>query len=151
MSPLRLVFEDSEILMQCTADRQPWFHAETLCRLLGYQDQQAALLAHCRPAGLLFGNDQTPQAMVDLESLLCLSIHGAGPRAGRFRTWLCRVLLPQLFSSIGLPSYRQLNVMDERLLALKWHEGWWLSVSDVMRLFGAHPELLAPGGENGHR
>ena len=111
----------------------------------------ALLLRLCRPEGILFGNEETPQAMIDLENLLRLSLHDASPRARRLRTWLYQTLLPHLFSSVGLPSYRQLNTADKRLRVLKWHDDWWMSLGDVMQVFGTRPELQGLDGSTERR
>ncbi|MBD3814814.1 MAG: hypothetical protein IE917_21955, partial [Betaproteobacteria bacterium] len=65
--------------------------------------------------------------------------------------WLYQTLLPHLFSSVGLPSYRQLNTADKRLRVLKWHDDWWMSLGDVMQVFGTRPELLGLDGSTERR
>ncbi|MDP9940975.1 BRO family protein [Ectopseudomonas alcaliphila] len=142
-SPINPVFEDIRLTVRRAADGRFWFAAQTVCQALELADEEAALLLHCRPEGILFGNEETPQAMIDLENLLRLSLSSTSSRAERLRSWLCQVLLPHLFSSSSLPSYRQLSTAGKRLRVLKWHDDWWMSVNDVMQVFGARPELLA--------
>ncbi|MGE6243938.1 BRO-N domain-containing protein [Ectopseudomonas guguanensis] len=142
ITPLDPYFEDIRVTVQRAADGRFWFAAHPVCQALELDDEHAALLSHCRPEGILFGNEETPQAMIDLENLLRLSLQSTSSRAERLREWLCQALLPHLFSSANLPSYRQLNTADKRLRVLKWHDDWWMSVNDVMQLFGSRPELL---------
>lgn len=148
ISPLNPSFEDIRLTVQRAADGRFWFAAQPVCQALELADEHAALLSHCRPEGILFGNEETPQAMIDLENLLRLTLHSTSPRAERLREWLCQALLPHLFSSANLPSYRQLNAADKRLRVLKWHDDWWMSVNDVMQLFGSRPELLGLNDEH---
>lgn len=125
ISPLNPSFEDIRLTVQRAADGRFWFAAQPVCQALELADEHAALLSHCRPDGILFGNEETPQAMIDLENLLRLSLHSA-----------------------NLPSYRQLNAADKRLRVLKWHDDWWMSVNDVMQVFGSRPELLGLNDEH---
>lgn len=141
-SPINPIFEDIRLTVQRAADGRFWFAAQAVCLALELADEKAALLLHCRPEGIIFGNEEAPQAMIDLENLLRLSLSSTSPRAGRLRSWLCQVLLPHLFSSSSLPSYRQLNTANKRLRVLKWHDDWWMSMNDVMQVFGTRPELL---------
>ncbi|WAJ39289.1 Bro-N domain-containing protein [Pseudomonas sp. GOM7] len=141
-SPIHPVFEDIRFTVQRAADGRFWFAAQPVCQALELSDEDAALLLHCRPEGILFGNEETPQAMIDLENLLRLSLNGNNARSRRLFAWLCQSLLPYLFSSANLPSYRQLDMAEKRLRALKWHDDWWLSMDDVMQVFGSRPELL---------
>ena len=147
-SPINPIFENILFTVQRAPDGRFWFAAQPVCQALELDDEQAALLAHCRPEGILFGNEETPQAMIDLENLLRLTLHCAPNNGTRLRNWLCQSLLPYLFSSANLPSYRQLNTADKRLRVLKWHDDWWLSMHDVMQVFGTRPELLAPHDGN---
>jgi prophage antirepressor-like protein len=73
-SPINPIFEDIRLTVQRAADGRFWFVAQTVCQALELADEQAALLLHCRPEGILFGNEETPQAMIDLENLLRLSL-----------------------------------------------------------------------------
>lgn len=151
ISPLHPSFEDIRFTVQRTPDGHFWFAAGPVCQALEMDDWNASLLRLCRPEGILFGNAETPQAMIDLENLLRLSLNDASPRARRLRTWLYQTLLPHLFSSVGLPSYRQLNTADKRLRVLKWHDDWWMSLGDVMQVFGTRPELLGLDGSTERR
>ncbi|WP_417705884.1 BRO family protein [Pseudomonas sp.] len=141
--PINPVFEDIRLTVRSAADGRYWFAAQAVCQALELADEEAALLLHCRPEGILFGNEQAPHAMIDLENLLRLSLSTTSSRAERLRSWLCQVLLPHLFNSASLPSYRQLSTADKRLRVIKWHDDWWMSVNDVMQVFGTRPELLA--------
>lgn len=141
-SPINPVFEDIRFTVQRAPDGRFWFAAQPVCQALNLDDEQAALLTYCRPEGILFGNEETPQAMIDLENLLRLTLHSPPASGARLRNWLCQSLLPYLFSSASLPSYRQLNTADKRLRVLKWHDGWWMSMEDVVQVFGARAELL---------
>ncbi|WP_165496955.1 BRO family protein [Phytopseudomonas dryadis] len=84
--------EDHEITLRYATDGQPWFDAEALCTVLEYPDWQSALLEYCRPEGILFGSDTTPQAMINLENLQRLSAHGTAPGIRRLRNWLDQAL-----------------------------------------------------------
>lgn len=151
ITPLHPSFEDIRFTVQRTSDGAFWFAAEPVCRALGLDDWNASLLEHCSPEGVLFGNEEAPQAMINLENLLRLSLHGDNPRVKRLRSWLYQTLLPYLFSSASLPSYHQLNTADKRLRVLKWHNDWWISLNDAMQMFGTRPELLDIDGSAEHR
>lgn len=151
ISPLHPSFEGIRLSVQRTPDGHFWFAANAVCEALGLEDWNTSLLLHCRPEGILFGNEEAPQAMIDLENLLRLSLHDSSPRAPHLRAWLYQTLLPHLFSSVGLPSYHQLNTADKRLRVLKWHDDWWMSLGDVMQVFGTRPELLGLDGSAEHR
>ena len=148
-SSIHLIFEDIRFTVRRAADGRFWFAAQAVCQALELADEETALLLHCRPEGILFGNEQAPQATIDLENLLRLSLSSTSSRAERLRSWFCHVLLPNLLSSSSPPSYRQLNTADKRMRVLKWHDDWWMSVSDVMQVFGARSELL-PMTEDPH-
>lgn len=149
-SPINPVFEDIRFTVQRTTDGRFWFTAQAVCQALDLSDEDTALLLHCRPEGILFGNEETPQAMIDLENLLRLSLNAPSARGKRLFAWLCHSLLPYLFSSANLPSYRQLNTAEKRLRVLKWHDNWWLSMDDAMQVFGSRPELLGIGDDASH-
>jgi prophage antirepressor-like protein len=71
-SPINPVFEDIRFTVQRATDGRFWFAAQPVCQALELKDDATALLLHCRPEGILFGNEETPQAMIDLENLLRL-------------------------------------------------------------------------------
>lgn len=146
---IHLIFEGIRLTARRAADGRFWFTAQAVCQALELADEETALLLHCRPEGILFGNEQAPHAMIDLENLLRLSLSCTSSRAERLRSWFCHVLLPNLLRSASPPSYRQLNTADKRLRVLKWHDDWWMSVNDVMQIFGARSELL-PMTEDPH-
>ncbi|SDI96845.1 BRO family, N-terminal domain [Pseudomonas flavescens] len=89
-----LIFEGHEIAIRYTTDDRPWLDAPTLCNLLGYADWRRALLEHCHPADILFGDDEIPQAFISLDALQRLSTQAASPQALRVHQWLGRLQRP---------------------------------------------------------
>ena len=134
---------DGQPITVCTSiDGRLWFCADAVCSALCYGDIQAALLDHCRPGGILFGNQQSPQAMIDLCNVLQLSHHCPPARAAQFHEWLCnRVLASQLDHS-SKPQRHQLSTQGHHLQVLRWQENWWLAMHDAVQLSGSADELL---------
>lgn len=138
--PLTLSFEGIPVIVRRAAEGRLWFDAAPVCQVLRLQNENATLLKYCRPEGILFGHDETPLAMIDMENLLRLSLYNNSERAERLRDWLYQSLLPNLFNDINLPTYCQLDTPDRRLRVLKWHDDWWMSVNDAMQMFGNRPQ-----------
>lgn len=82
-----LMFEGTQIAARYPTGDRPWLDAQALCALLGYGDWQRALLEHCHPAEILFGDGEIPQAFISLSSLQRLSARAPGPRAQRLHQW----------------------------------------------------------------
>lgn len=118
------------------ADGRLWFSAETICSALQYSDSQAALLYHCDPGGILFGNEQSPQAMIDLRNVLQLTHHSPPSRATRLYDWLCRIVLRSQLDHSAKPQRHKLATKDHHLQLLHWQDDWWLSMQDAVKLFG---------------
>ncbi|TBU84511.1 hypothetical protein DNJ99_08615 [Pseudomonas daroniae] len=89
-----LMFEGHDIAIRYTTDDQPWLDALTLCNLLGYPDWQSALLEHCHPAGILFGDDEIPQPFISLDNLQRLTTHAVSPQTRRLHHWLRQLQRP---------------------------------------------------------
>ncbi|WP_313517751.1 BRO family protein [Pseudomonas sp.] len=134
--PIRLLFEGHSIDLQRTDDGQIWFHGREVALLLGYPDEIAAVHRYCRPEGINFGNDETPQSLIDLENVYRLIIDSNEPNAERFADWLRRSLLPQLFGASTLPRRNHLETECGALDVLGWQGEWWLAMHDAVRLFG---------------
>lgn len=143
-TPLKFRFDGRQVIVHASTDGRIWFTAEAICQALEFPDIHAALLYHCRPDGILFGNEHSPLARIDLQNLLQLSRHCSAHRAARLQGWLCDELLPALLVHSEMPQHHQLSNTDQRLQALKWQGNWWLSVEDVMQLFGTHSGTALP-------
>lgn len=135
-------FEGRQIAVHASADGRLWFCAEAICAVLCFSDSQAALLYHCKPSGILFGNEASPQAMIDLRNLLQLSHHSPPSHAARLHDWLCNCVLASQLGHSGKPQRHQLTTNDQQLQLLRWQESWWLEMQDAVELFGSGNEPL---------
>jgi len=137
--------EGRQVDVRASADGRLWFCADAICALLCFSDSQAALLHHCKPSGILFGSEASPQAMIDLRNVLQLSHHSPPSRAARVYDWLCHSVLASQLSHPGKPQRHQLTTNDQQLQVLRWQDSWWLEMQDAVELFGSgHQPLPRP-------
>ena len=133
-------FEGQQVAVRAGTDGRLWFCAQAICSALRFSDSQAAMLYHCRPSGILFGNEPAPQAMIDLRNVLQLSHYSSPGRAAQVYDWLCNCVLASQLDHSSKPQRHQLMANDQQLQVLRWQESWWLAMQDAVELFGSADE-----------
>ena len=82
-------------------DEVPYFHARTLCGILGYRNMRSSVARHCRPEGVKKKSFRTAGGLqscifISLGNLIELVSKCSLPGAAGFRRWFLHEYLPTI-------------------------------------------------------